>query len=269
MLLFLNYRLSFFYFTKFFMFSIITNMKRILLKIEYDGSRYSGWQKQPERKTIQGEIEDAIFRSIGEKVEVFASGRTDAGVHAFGQTAHFDLNLPVPVSKIPQIINNNLPKDISIIQVKEVEDNFHARFSIKKKTYLYKIYNSSEKNAFIAYRAGWIKEKLNISKMKEISNLLIGQHDFRGFCSSNTATQDFVRTIFDIKIYKKDNYVFIEVCGSGFLYNMVRIIVGTLVDYSLDKINKENVLLALNNGNRNFSGRTMPAEGLYLKETFY
>ena len=108
-----------------------------------------------------------------------------------------------------------------------------------------------------------------ISKMKEISNLLIGQHDFRGFCSSNTATQDFVRTIFDIKIYKKDNYVFIEVCGSGFLYNMVRIIVGTLVDYSLDKINKENVLLALNNGNRNFSGRTMPAEGLYLKETFY
>ena len=162
MLLFLNYRLSFFYFTKFFMFSIITNMKRILLKIEYDGSRYSGWQKQPERKTIQGEIEDAIFRSIGEKVEVFASGRTDAGVHAFGQTAHFDLNLPVPVSKIPQIINNNLPKDISIIQVKEVEDNFHARFSIKKKTYLYKIYNSSEKNAFIAYRAGWIKEKLNI-----------------------------------------------------------------------------------------------------------
>ena len=244
-------------------------MRRILIKIEYDGTNYCGWQKQPGQKTVQGEIEEAIYKTIGEKVEIFGSGRTDAGVHALGQTAHFDLSAAVPISKLSDILNNSLPADIAIKSAEVVDDNFHARFSRKRKCYLYKIYNSENKNAFLANRVGFIRKKLNIEKMAEAGKLLIGQHDFKGFCSANTATQNFVRTIYSIDITAKNDFIYVEVCGNGFLYNMVRIIVGTLVDYALDKLSKSDILEALHEGKRNKSGQTMPPEGLYLKETFY
>lgn len=244
-------------------------MKRIKLTIEYDGSNYSGWQKQPNQKTIQGEIEEAILKAIGQEVEVFGSGRTDAGVHAYNQTAHFDLNVPVPTNKIKDILNGCLPLDISIKEAVEVDNDFHSRFSIKKKTYLYKIYNGESKNAFLARRMAHIKKQIDINRMKECANLLIGNHDFRGFCSANTCATDFVREIFDIQIKREDDYIFVYVTGNGFLYNMVRIIVGTLVDYAFGKINLNDIKLALEKGERNKAGQTMPACGLYLKETFY
>ncbi len=244
-------------------------MKRILLTIEYDGTSYSGWQKQPNVKTIQGEIEDAIFRAIGEQVEIFGSGRTDAGVHGLHQTAHFDLKTPVPVSKIAEILNNVLPADIVVKKAVEVSGDFHARFSIKKKCYLYKIYNGEEKNAFLANRMGWVRKPLDTKLMKEAAQLLIGEHDFRGFCSANTCATSFVRKIFDISIFQENNYIYVEVCGNGFLYNMVRIIVGTLVDYSLGKLSIDDIKSALEKGDRALSGQTMPACGLYLKETIY
>ena len=180
-------------------------MKRILLTIEYDGTNYCGWQKQPQQKTIQGEIEDAIFRAIGESVEIFGSGRTDAGVHALNQTAHFDLNAPVPVEKIADILNRVLPADISIKNAQEVESDFHARFSIKKKCYLYKIYNGETKNAFLANRMAWVKNNLDLTKMEEASKLIVGEHDFSGFCSANTCATNFVRRVFDIEIEKQDS----------------------------------------------------------------
>lgn len=244
-------------------------MKRIKLTIEYDGSMYSGWQKQPDQKTIQGEIEDAIFKTIGEQVEIFGSGRTDAGVHAYNQTAHFDLNVPVPICKLKDILNSALPLDISIKEAVEVDKDFHARFSIKKKTYLYKIYNRSEKNSFLARRMANVKKYLNIDLMKEASELLVGIHDFRGFCSANTCATDFARKIYDIDIRREEDYIFILVCGNGFLYNMVRIIVGTLVDYALGKISLNDIKTALEKGERAKAGQTMPACGLYLKETCY
>lgn len=244
-------------------------MKRIKLTIEYDGSLYSGWQKQPDQKTIQGEIENAILKTIGQNVEVFGSGRTDAGVHAYNQTAHFDLDVPVPTSKLKDILNGALPLDISIKEAVEVGNDFHSRFSIKKKCYLYKIYNSDNKNAFLARRTAQIKKYLDIDIMKEASKLLIGKHDFRGFCSANTCATDFVREIYDIDIKREEDYIFVSVCGNGFLYNMVRIIVGTLVDYALSKVTREDIKNALENGDRSKSGQTMPACGLYLKETFY
>ena len=244
-------------------------MRRILLKIQYDGTNYSGWQRQPLQKTVQGEIEEAIFKAIGEQVEVFGSGRTDAGVHALGQTAHFDLIAPVPIEKIKDILNNVLPKDISILEAKEVDNDFHARFSIKKKCYVYKIYNSEVKNVFFANRTAWVRKNLDVNKMNEIKDLLIGEHNFQGFCSSNTNVQSFVREIFSISINRIGDFIDIEVCGSGFLYNMVRIIVGTFVDYALGKITKEDIEMALKNGDRSKSGETMPPSGLYLKETFY
>lgn len=244
-------------------------MKRILLTIEYNGTNYSGWQKQPNQKTIQGEIESAIFKSIGEKVEIFGSGRTDAGVHALGQTAHFDLKAPVPISKIADILNNVLPPDIVIRKGKEVDDGFHARFSIKKKCYLYKIYNSPVKKAFLSDRVGWIKKQLDIEKMKEASRLIVGEHDFRGLCSANTCAVNFVRKIFAITLTKENDFIYVEVCGNGFLYNMVRIIVGTLVDYALGKITLQDIKQAVEQGDRTKAGQTMSASGLYLKETIY
>ena len=244
-------------------------MKRIKLTIEYDGTGYSGWQKQPNQKTIQGEIEKAIETSIGEKVEVFGSGRTDAGVHALGQTAHFDLTKPVPTEKLQKILNGTLPDDISILSVEEVDENFHARFSIKKKCYRYKIFNADKKDAFLANRAASERKKLNIKKMKEGAKLLKGKHNFQGFCSAGTSAQNFEREIFDIKIKKDGEFVYVDVCGNGFLYNMVRIIVGTLIDYSFDKISLQDIMEALEKGNRAKAGRTMPPQGLYLKEAIY
>ena len=244
-------------------------MRRIKLTIEYDGSMYSGWQKQPNQKTIQGEIEDAIFRTIGQKVEVFGSGRTDAGVHAYNQTAHFDLEVPVPISKLCDILNSALPLDITIKEAVEVEEDFHARFSIKKKIYLYKIFNSKEKNSFLARRMAQIKKTLDIEKMKEVAKIIEGRHDFHGFCSANTCTNDFVRKIYQIDVRQDGDYIFVSVCGNGFLYNMVRIIVGTLVDYSLGKLSLNDIKVALNEGDRSKSGQTMPACGLYLYQTEY
>lgn len=244
-------------------------MKRILLSIEYDGTAYSGWQKQPNQKTVQGEIEDAILRSIGEKVEIFGSGRTDAGVHALNQSAHFDLKAPVPISKLADVFNNALPSDIAIKSAVEVDDQFHARFSIKKKGYLYKIYNSKVKNVFLSNRAAWVKKELDIDKMKEAAEIIVGTHDFRGLCSANTCVSDFTRTIFDIDVEKTEDFVYIHVLGNGFLYNMVRIIVGTLVDYSLGKITLDDIKMAVFNGERSKAGQTMPPYGLYLKETIY
>ncbi len=244
-------------------------MKRILLTIEYDGTAYSGWQKQPNQRTVQGEIEEAIFKSIGERVEIFGSGRTDAGVHAYNQTAHFDLKAPVPISKLADILNNVLPPDIAIKNVKEVNGDFHARFSLKKKEYLYKIYNGTTKNVFLANKTAWIKKELDIEKMKEAGAILVGKHDFRGFCSANTCVVDFVRKIYSLTIEREGDFIYIKVVGSGFLYNMVRIIAGTLVDYALDKISLEDIKNALKEGNRAKSGQTLPACGLYLNETKY
>jgi len=244
-------------------------MKRICLKIQYDGTNYSGWQKQPNKKTIQGEIEDAIERAIGEKVEVSGSGRTDAGVHALDQTAHFDTTKPVPTEKIAQILNRHLPDDIVIKKAFEVDKDFHSRFSIKKKCYCYKILNSANKDAFLASRVGLVGKKLDLKKMKQAAKLIVGKHDFRGFCSANTTSLTFEREIYFIKVYRKKNFVYVEVCGNGFLYNMVRIITGTLVDYALDKITLDDIKAALENGDRSKSGQTMPPQGLYLKETIY
>lgn len=244
-------------------------MKRILLSIEYDGTAYSGWQKQPNQRTVQGEIENAILRSIGEEVEIFGSGRTDAGVHAINQSAHFDLKAPVPISKLADVLNNALPADIAIKRACEVDADFHARFSIKRKIYQYRIYNSVQKDVFLANRAAWVRKPLDANKMNEAAGLLKGSHDFKGFCSANTCVNDFVRTIYDLQVEREGDFVYITVSGSGFLYNMVRIISGTLVDYALNKLSLDDIEIALKSGLRSHSGQTMPACGLYLKDTIY
>lgn len=245
-------------------------MKRILLTISYNGHEYSGWQKQKEERTVQGEIEQAFLKTTGQEIEIFGSGRTDAGVHAFAQTAHFDLESPIPVEKIADILNGALPPDIRITKAEEVAPDFHARFSIKKKTYVYYVLNTDKTSPFDAYRYGVIKKHLDEKKMQEVGNLLEGEHNFRGFCSAQTSATDFVRKIFKIKVDRlSKQLIAIKVCGNGFLYNMVRIIVGTMVDYALDKITIDDVKKALFEQDRSCAGQTMPPDGLYLLKTEY
>ena len=242
-------------------------MKRILLKIAYDGTNFHGWQRQEGLRTVQGEIEKAILDAFKIQAEVFASGRTDAGVHALGQMAHFDIEESCPTQKIKLVLNRILPPDIQILSAKKTDADFHARFDAKTKTYLYKIC-TGEKNCFLANRIAFIKD-LDIQKLEEIASLFIGEHNFKGFCSSQTSASNFVRKIYSIKITKKKKNIEIEITGNGFLMNMVRILVGSMVDYSLGKLGKDKILNALEKGQRSTSGRTMPPQGLYLKKVQY
>lgn len=244
-------------------------MKRILIKISYDGSNYYGWQKQEGLPTVQGEIEKALEILLTHPCEVFASGRTDAGVHALAQTAHFDMDINIPVSRLADVLNKLLPGDIAIIEAKEVPPEFHARFSIKQKCYEYRVYTGKIKDPFIAKYSSWLKEELDFEKMEEAKSLLIGKHNFKGFCSTATAVKDFNREIYSIEITKKKDYIYFTFVGSGFLYNMVRILVGTLIDVGLGKLKLENIKQALSTGDRQFAGVTMPPNGLYLKYTKY
>ena len=244
-------------------------MRRVLLKIEYDGREFYGWQKQEGKRTIQQEFENALFKLTGEKVEVFASGRTDRGVHALDQAVHFDLKEYIPAKNLPVAINNLLPNDISVKKAKYVGNDFNARFDIKTKTYVYKIYNGKIKRAILADRWAFVNYELDQEKMVEASKILLGKHDFKGFCSSDTKVTNFEREIYDITIRKRGKFLTFEVTGNGFLYNMVRIIVGTLVDVGRGNLSISDVKSALEKGDRSLAGRTMPPEGLYLAKTNY
>lgn len=246
-----------------------TAMCRVLLKIEYDGREFYGLQKQKGKRTIQEELEKALFKLTGEKTEVFASGRTDRGVHALDQAVHFDLEKQIPIKNLPLAINNLLPDDISVISAKKVKDNFHARFDIKSKTYIYKIYNSDKKSAILNDRYAFVNFKLDLDKMLDASKLLIGKHNFKGFSCSATKITDFIREIYNIKITKKGKFITFEVTGNGFLYNMVRIIVGTLIDIGRGLLTGEDIIKTLEKQDRSFAGKTMPPQGLYLAKTNY
>lgn len=244
-------------------------MKRILLTISYDGTRYYGWQKQTGRPTIQEEIEKALKIVCGRQVEVFGSGRTDAGVHALGATAHFDLDVAIPVSKLAQVLNNLLPPDICIQSARQVADDFHARFAAKRKCYEYRVYTGKKKDVFSANYYAIVTDPLDFEKMKEAKNLLVGRHNFEGFCSSATAVKDFVREIYSIEIARKKDMIYFTFEGNGFLYNMVRILVGTLIDVGRGRLPIKRVKDALKTGDRTLVGITMPPQGLYLKSVTY
>lgn len=257
-------------------------MKKInvLFTIAYKGTNYSGWQVQPHKKTIQGEIESVLSKLFNEKVEVVGSGRTDAGVHALAAkanailnrdflTKHFSKNGKVDFLKFKDAINRLLPKDIQILAVKKVALNFNARFSAKQKTYEYRLQNGGTLSPFDGETTVLVHQKLDLEKMAEASKFLIGEHDFTTFCSAQTQTIDHIRTIYDIKIFQKSNKIFIDITGNGFLYNMVRIIVGTLVDVGLGKIASGEIKRILNSKDRSKAGKTYPSNALFLKKVVY
>lgn len=244
-------------------------MRNLKITVQYDGTKYCGWQKQPNSPGIQGEIEYAIYEITKEKVNITGSGRTDAGVHALGQVANFKTNSNIPASRIPDALNAKLPKDISIIDCEEVDEDFHSRYSAKGKIYRYLIYNKPYRSPLYKDTSYHIRYDLDIDKMRSEAKSLIGEHDFKGFMSSGSSVKDTVRTIYDISITEKEDLIVLEVEGNGFLYNMVRIISGTLVEVGLNNIEPEDIPKIIEAKNRQMAGKTLPPQGLFLMEVEY
>ncbi len=240
-------------------------MRNLKLTIEYNGANFFGWQKQKNKRTVQEEIEKAFVALTGEILNVEGSGRTDRGVHALGQVASVQTKNVMPVKNFKTALNDLLPADIFIKKVEEVDENFHARFSAKRKTYEYVVQVGGDRGAINHDLIAFYPYHVEDEKMQQASKLLIGKHNFKGFCSADTNVTNFEREIYDLKITKKGRMYTFCVTGNGFLYNMVRIIVGTLLDVGRGHLSKEDVEKALLSGQRKYAGQTMPSCGLYLK----
>ena len=241
---------------------------RFLATIQYDGSKYSGYQKQPNKNTIQDHLEEVLTKINKETVLVSASGRTDAKVHALGQKIHFDFQVTMTEEQIKKAVNSLLPKDIYMTDIKKVAPTFHARFDVKEKTYLYKInmgeYNPLEKDYVLQ-----LNHSLNVERMKKASTYLVGEHNFRAFTKIDEEKESYIRTINEITFEKRKDYLLITFKGNGFLRYMVRNIVGTLIEIGEDKRNIEDISLILESEDRKKAGKTAAACGLYLKEVTY
>lgn len=244
-------------------------MRNIKLTIEYDGKCYNGWQKQPNKLNIQGEIERAIYNITKEEVDLIGSGRTDAGVHALGQVANFKTNSQISIEKIPLAINSQLKNSIVIKEAEEVDERFHSRYNAKHKTYRYIINNSKCGTAIYRNLEYSYPFKLDAEKMKQASKYFEGEHDFKAFKSSGTSSKNSVRTIYKAIVKQEGKKIIIELTGNGFLYNMVRIISGTLLDVGLGKIRAEEIPEIIESKDRQRAGKTLPAHGLYLVEVKY
>lgn len=245
-------------------------MRNIKITIEYDGKNFAGWQSQEGKVCIQSEIEKAIKEVTDEDVELIASGRTDAGVHALGQVANFHTNSNIEISKIPYAINSKLTKSIVVHNAEEVDDRFHSRYNCKLKTYRYIINNNEFPSALERYREYHMPYKLDYEAMEQAIKCFEGEHDFKGFKSSGgNAKKTTVRTLTKCSLRKENGRVYIELTGNGFLYNMVRIISGTILDVGLGKINAKDIPDIIESGVRERAGKTLPPHGLYLVSVNY
>lgn len=242
---------------------------RYLITIEYFGKGYSGWQYQENALSVQQVLEDKIALLLKEDIKLVASGRTDKGVHALAQKAHFDTNSSFPMQRLPLAVNCTLPDDIRIKKIEKTDDLFHAQYSAKRKTYLYKFYLSSIVSPIRELTHAQITPPLDFEKMKQGAEMLVGTHDFLAFSSTGSHIKKTIRTVFRIDLEMINDEIVMEVEGNGFLYNMVRIIAGTLVYLAKDKLAFEDIEEALTTGDRKKAGKTFPAHGLYLKEVNY
>ena len=244
-------------------------MRNIKLTIEYDGTNYLGWQKQKIGNTIQNTIEEGIKTLTNEDVEVIGSSRTDAGVHAKGFVANFKTISKIPADKYREAINHKLPDDIVIIKSEEVDDCFHSRYNAKGKTYSYSIINRDIPCAINRNYLYHIKKKLDVASMKEACQYFIGTHDFTSFKTSGSSVKTSVRTIFELYIEEYNDIIKIYITGDGFLYNMVRIIVGTLLMVGFNKIKPNEITNIIESKDRERAGICVPATGLVLEKVYY
>lgn len=239
-------------------------MRRIMLKVAYDGTDFHGWQLQPGVRTVEGELNKALSEWIGNDICVIGASRTDTGVHALGNLAVFDLNLSIPTDKIAYALNTKLPADVKVQQAFDVEPDFHPRHCASRKTYEYHIYASQFPMPLAGRYAYYTYLQPDISKMQQAAAYLIGEHDFKSFCCVRTQAESTVRTIYNIEVRKEDNEIVIQIEGNGFLYNMVRIVAGTLLDVGTGKTQPEEIPRILEQCDRTFAGPTLPPEGLRL-----
>ncbi|MBQ7349006.1 MAG: tRNA pseudouridine(38-40) synthase TruA [Clostridia bacterium] len=242
---------------------------KIKLTLCYDGTAYAGWQIQENALTVQQVLEKALQSLTGENIKTVASGRTDAGVHALGQVVSFETESTIPPIKFYKALNTYLPADIKAVKSEQVFDGFDARKSAKKKTYEYYIYLSETECPLKEKFAVMVSPKLDVSLMKKAGKILCGMHDFKCMCSTGSSVKTTVRTVYSVKIKKTENNLKIAVTGNGFLYNMVRIMVGTLVKIGLKEMTLKQLKLMLKTGDRELGGKTFPAKGLCLKSVEY
>lgn len=241
-------------------------MERILLKLQYDGTNYSGFQIQKDKKSIQGEIQNALKTLFKQEIEIFGCSRTDAGVSAYEYYAHFDIETKIPANKICFALNEILPNDIKVLSSCKVSDNFHARFDVKNKTYVYSVYVSQHIMPLLDRYAVRIDKFPQSQLMQKASAKLIGTHDFSSFRTQDPSKKETnnVRKINFIKFQQKDNVINFFINGDGFLYNMVRIIVGTLIEVGYGKKSVQDIENLLISKDRTKAGKTMQAKGLKL-----
>ena len=244
-------------------------MRNIKLTIEYHGKDFNGWQKQPNQLNIQGEIERAIENITGETIELIGSGRTDAGVHALGQVANFKTTSNISIDKFAVAINSKLKKSIRVKKAEEVGERFHSRYCAHFKKYRYVINCSFTGTAIYRELEYQFPMELDVEKMKKAAKYFEGEHDFAAFKASGTSGKNSVRKIFKAEVLEREDKIWIELTGSGFLYNMVRIIAGTLLEVGIGKIKPEEIPEIIKSKDRKQAGKTLPAVGLYLVEVKY
>ncbi len=245
-------------------------MRNFKLLLAYDGSRYKGWQRLGDTdQTIQGKLENVLSRMTGANVEVIGSGRTDAGAHAAGQVANFHANTAMTAEEICAYLRQYLPEDIGVLSVEEVDDRFHSRFHALQKTYVYRIWNADAPCVFERKYVWPMTDQIDLSAMKKAAALFLGTHDFLAFCSNKHFKKSSVRTIYALDMDRVGHELRFTVTGDGFLYNMVRIMVGTLLSVGRGELQPEDITGILESRIRERAGETVPAKGLCLMEVQY
>lgn len=245
-------------------------MRNIKLTIEYDGTRYKGWQRLGnDSNTIQAKIEKVLSELTNEEIELIGSGRTDAGVHAYNQIANFKTNSKISTDKIIDYCYKYLPQDIVVKNAEDVDENFHSRYNAKGKVYIYKIYNNRTHDVFKRKFFYHVSEKLDIDKMRDASLLFIGKHDFKSFTALKSKKKSTIKEIYSIDILNEDADIYIIYRGNGFLYKMIRIITGTLIEAGLGKITTDEIKHIFEQKDRSLAPPTAPSHGLFLKEVIY
>ena len=244
-------------------------MKNIALRLRYDGSRYHGWQVQKNAVTVAQTMEEALAKVCGERVKLTGCGRTDAGVHALRYCANFHSGCTVPVDRLPLAVNSRLPDDIAVVDAVEVPDDFNAIGSCVKKEYVYKILNSRIPDPFLADRVCFYPQRLDISLMQAAARAFEGTHDFKAVRSEGTQTKTTVRTVYWCHAEKDGDLITVSICANGFLYNMCRAMVGTMVYASYGKLIPEEIPALLEKRDRRLTGPTMPPQGLYHNRVWY
>ncbi len=238
--------------------------KRVRLVVAYDGTNYHGWQIQNNGVTIESELNKALSALLGEPIEVIGASRTDSGVHALGNIAVFDTTARMPAEKISYALNQRLPEDIRIQKSEEVAGDWHPRHCDSRKTYEYRIYRGEFAMPVKRLYSYHTYRPLNVEKMQEAAAYLVGEHDFKSFCQTGAQVESTVRTLYTCEVEEQGSDLVIRVCGNGFLYNMVRIIAGTLLDVGMEKRSPESMKEVLAACDRSAAGPTAPAHGLML-----